>query len=319
MHKCWHLSLYLLLLVCCGLWPQALMAKQIQYQHSAGQVEQQFSYSWQHQNATYHLKFAIPTSSFNAMPNTQPAFSNAIMQREIEVALLKYAQTIDPKSARISVQRQSTKIEYGVKSTSRQSGTKIMERLKTISKEARRSYLDSHFYTDYTSLLGQSAIKHDHAKYAHLSHEHLRPIVDAIKAMQQNSNDPREFIRIALSWMQSIPYSTLEDRISSNGAGFVSPKDLLQQNQGDCDSKATFLAALMKAYSTGVRQKMVLLPEHALLAVAIGARPNDRSINHEGIDYVLLEAAGPGYFDIGQAADTTLMGIRNRQYTLETM
>jgi hypothetical protein len=64
---------------------------------------------------------------------------------------------------------------------------------------------------------------------------------------------------------------------------------------------------------------MVLLPKHALLAVAVRPKPNDKVVTENGIEYVLLEAAGPGYFDIGEVADSTLMGIRNRQFILETM
>ncbi|WP_371196178.1 hypothetical protein [Glaciecola sp. SC05] len=306
----------LLLLLCT---PLSATAKQIKYQHVPSATKNAFAYSWRVADTTYHLKFDIPASSFRQMPVTQPAFSNDIMQREIEVALLKHAQTIDPKTARIKVTRQATRIEYGVTSSSEKAGKTIMARLKTLSLEARETYLSTHFYTDFTSELGKSSIKHDHAKYAALSSVHLTPVVEAIQAMQQNNKDPREFIQLALSWMQSIPYNTLQSRVSSNGAGYVSPKDLLVQNQGDCDSKAAFLASLLRAYNESVRQKMVLLPKHALLAVAIRAKPGDKTIRHDGIEYVLLEAAGPGYFAIGEAADNTLMGIRNRQFSLEAM
>lgn len=297
----------------------AVTAKQTHFKHQLKAANHQFSYSWQKDDAQYALQFTLPTVLFENMPSTQAAFSNVIMQREIEVALLKHAQSVDPRTGRVSVKRQGSVLEYSVNSRSQADAQSIMQALETISITARADYLSQRFYTDYKTILGVEAIKHDHAKYAQLSADGLIPVVDAIKAMQQNVNDPREFIGIALSWMQSIPYSTLEDRVSSNGSGYVSPKDLLMQNQGDCDSKATFLAALMRAYSQSVQQKLVLLPKHALLAVAIPANPDEKTISSNGTVYVLLEAAGPGYFDIGQVADSTLLDIRNRQYSLEAM
>jgi hypothetical protein len=308
-----------ILLALALMFPHALFAKQIHYKHTSTAGAQQFSYRWQIKDKTYDLSFKIETSAFASMPATQPAFSNALMQREIEVALLKYGKTIDPRSGRVNVKGNQGRIEYGVTSRSQIDGEIIMKKLKQLSKDARESYLSANFYTDYATKLGVSAVKHDHAKYAEMSVKPLIVVVDAIKAMQQNVNDPREFIQLALSWMQSIPYDTLQDRASSNGAGFVSPKDLLLQNQGDCDSKATFLAALMRAYSESLRQKMVLLPKHALLAIAIRAMPEDKTIMHDGIQYVLLEAAGPGYFAIGEVAKRTMRGIRNRQFSVEAM
>lgn len=308
-----------LLLLCILLQFPSASAKQLKFVHLPSASKHQFSYSWQAHDAHYQLDFAIPFSAFTNMPSTQAAFSNAIMQREVEVALLKYAKSVDPRRGRISIQFRNNRLEYGVRSVSPSAGQEIMGELKALSAEASTRYLNDNFYMDYVSTMGADAIKHDHAKYAALSTEAILPIVDAIKALQQNVNDPREFIQIALSWMQSIPYNTLENRVSSNGAGYVSPKDLLLQNQGDCDSKATFLAALMKGYSAALQQTLVLLPKHALLAIAVRAKPNEKTISKDGIDYVLLEAAGPGYFNIGEVSDSTMMGIRNRQYTLETM
>jgi hypothetical protein len=219
----------------------------------------------------------------------------------------------------VDVRRQGDRLTYSVKSRDQSVAQATLLELQEEAENAKSMYLNAHFYTSYTSPAGASAIKHDHSKYAAQSAGALTPLVEAIKAMQVNPNDAREFIAISLSWIQSIPYDTLENRISSNGAGFVSPRDLLQQNKGDCDSKATLFAALLRAYSASVRQKLILLPEHALLAVAIRARPDDAIVTHDGIEYVLLEAVGPGYFEIGEVADSTLIGIRNRQYTLEQM
>jgi hypothetical protein len=311
--------LMIALLGICLLLPSLALAKQITFKHVATPKQHSFAYAWRMQDASFTLNFTLSAKTFTAMPNTRPAFSNDVMQREIEVALLKYAKTLDPRRGRVEIKRRGKVIEYGVSSPSESTNQDIMQMLKSISAEAKQQYLSDHFYTYYSSPLGVSAVKHDHAKYAKMSADSLTPVVAAIKGMQINVNDPREFIQIALNWMQSIPYDTLENRVTSNGAGYVSPKDLLVQNQGDCDSKATFLAALIRAYSSSVQQKMVLLPQHALLAIAIRPDANEKTVSQDGIEYVLLEAAGPGYFDIGKVADSTWMDIINRQYSLDRM
>ncbi|WP_395344972.1 hypothetical protein PN836_009320 [Ningiella sp. W23] len=294
-------------------------AKQLVFDYDAQNGLETFSYQWQENNEVLNLSFSIDSERFKSMPQTKAAFSNDRMQREIQVALLKHAQQVNPRLARVEVKRQGQRVQFGVSSRTPEHGEKIMAELKETSKLARQTFLDEHFFTDYRAKTGAMAIKQDHARYAKQSAEALEPIVDAIKRNLDNPDDPRAFISLALSWLQSIPYNTMESRLSSNGAGFVSPKDLLLQNQGDCDSKATFLAALLRAYSAGAKMQLVLLPEHALLAVALPKKPDEKIVKHEGINYILLEATGPAYFDIGEVDEDTWRAIKNRQYSLEAM
>ena len=296
-----------------------VQAKQTQFVHKNLSGDKSFSFAWQDGEANYTLAFSIDAEAFKAMPSTKAAFSNARLQREVEIALLRAAKDLDPRKGRVKVQRVANRLEYEVLSRSQDNANTIMQNLNDIKETARSAYLESHFYSHFITSSGVSTVKHDHLKYAQMSADALQPVVEAIKNLQQNPRNPREFIKIALSWLQSIPYNTLEDRRSSNGAGYLSPRDLMLRNQGDCDSKATLLMALMRAYASSLPQIMVLLPEHALLAIAIPPQKTDKTISHEGISYVLLEAAGPAYFKVGQAAKTTLRDIANRQYRIEAL
>nr|WP_136250507.1 hypothetical protein [Ningiella ruwaisensis] len=294
-------------------------AKQLAFSSTSVPEGQSFNYTWKREDTEYNLSFTLDTEAFKRMPSSSAAFSNALMQREIEIALLKYAQNLDPREAKVDIKRVGKNLQYGVSSRNEEKARDIMKALDEAGNQAKADYFKRSYFTKYSGPSGADAVKQDHVRYAKESADALMPVVEAIKTIQDNANDAREFIEIALSWMQSIPYDVMENRLSSNGAGFVSPKDLLLQNQGDCDSKATFLAALLQAYNQGVKQNMVLLPEHALLAVALNPQPNDEFITHKGLTYILLEAAGPGYFAVGEASDSTLLKIRNRQYTLEQM
>lgn len=306
-------------LVCMFLIFQTASAEQSGFAYSNSRASHNFSFQWQLEEQSYHLEFSIDNALFDAMPTTRPAFSNDMLQRHMEIALLQNAKNLDVTQARVEVFRRNQELQYRVISRDKVLAQQTLDNLEKQAEESRLAFLDSNYFTPYESAMGIQAIKHDHAKYAANSVDGLMPVVEAIKEMQANPNDSREFIAISLSWIQSIPYDTLESRVSSNGAGYVSPRDLLTQNKGDCDSKTTLLAALLRAYSASVRQHLVLLPEHALLAVAIRPKPEDTIITQDGVKYVLLEAVGPAYFAIGEVADTSLMGVRNRQYTLELM
>lgn len=49
------------------------------------------------------------------------------------------------------------------------------------------------------------------------------------------------YVNLVLSWVQSIPYNKLEERLNSNGAGYLPPLSVVVNNQGDCDSKAVLM------------------------------------------------------------------------------
>ena len=140
---------------------------------------------------------------------------------------------------------------------------------------------------DFTDHLQREFVQNDYVQYARESLDGLQPVAEAIKATQQNPTDPREFTLVAMTWLQSIPYNDLLSRNDSNGAGFLAPIDLLRRNIGDCDSKSTLLAALLKAYDKRLNVYMVLLPKHALLAVFLPRTTNKHCILTAVICYLL--------------------------------
>lgn len=276
----------------------------------------EFSYQWKHNKQTYNLNYAIANQSLYSMPDSPSTYSSVLLEEFVYRNVVQEAKLIDPTLAKINVTRKNDGLSFNVKSRDKSDAQQILTRLKKAHLSAQDDYWSEHMFVQYTANMGQTGIRHDHSRYTNLSAKSLTPIVDAIKAMQQQANNPREFLTIALSWVQSIPYNTLESRLSSNGAGFVSPRDLMMQNQGDCDSKSTLLAAILKAYNPHIDVQMVYLPNHALLGVGMRKLPKEMTVNQKGIDYVLLEPTGPAQFNIGEVADTTKLALRNRQFDM---
>lgn len=279
----------------------------------------QFDYTWQQNNQELSLSFALSNADLMAMPSSPVAYSQNIFQQSVYVRVMQEAQKIDSTLGKINIIKTASGMSFRVSSTSNQQAEQILAQLERAHNQAELDYWDEHFFIQYTDQRGAVGIRHDHAKYTNLSSSFLNPIVNAIKSLQKRPNDSREFIQIALGWIQNIPYNPLINRISSNGAGFVSPKDLLLFNQGDCDSKSTLMAALLKAYDPHIKVQMIYLPNHALLGVSIQPKTQERTIRLAGVDYVLIEPTGPAQLAIGELPKSSTLALRNRQIDMTTL
>lgn len=294
-------------------------AQQSNFSKASKSLNTEFNYKWRHQDSEYQLSFIIDTATLYAMPPSPPNYSLKVFQEKVYLEVMHAASKIDVKVASIDIKKNSTGLSFNVSSRYPNQAQIVLDELKIVHDKAQEAYWSDNFFIKYSSTSGADIIRHDHAKYTSLSSLSLYPIVEAIKNMQTNPQDMREFIHIALAWIQSIPYSKLEDRLSSNGSGFVSPRDLLIQNQGDCDSKSTLMAALLKAYNQNIDLHMVYLPKHALLAINIRAQDDEMTIRYRGKEYVLLEPTGPAQLSLGKVADTSKRSLQNHQFTLTSL
>jgi hypothetical protein len=73
---------------------------------------------------------------------------------------------------------------------------------------------------------------------------------------------------------------------------------VLVQGAGDCDSKSAAFCALWRQIPA--RALLVLVPEHALIAVEGKAGPDQKSIRLGNRTFILCEVAGPGRFRPGE-------------------
>jgi hypothetical protein len=147
-------------------------------------------------------------------------------------------------------------------------------------------------------------VRPDYAALARGQADLLRPMARAI-AEAAGTGETRRQVAIALALLQEIPYDELRTRGATDGTGFAVPAELLHVNQGDCDSKATALASLMRTFAPETATAIVLLPGHAVLAADLEPRPGDRTVELDGQRFVLMEPAGPARIPLGQISDTS--------------
>jgi hypothetical protein len=146
-----------------------------------------------------------------------------------------------------------------------------------------------------------SRVRPDYAQLARAQADVLKPLSAAI-ARTARGGDLRARTALALAFLQTIPYDELSVRGATDGTGFAVPAELLHVNRGDCDSKATALAALMHTFAPEVDTAIVLLPGHAVMAADLPVQAGDRTVRLDGRRFVLMEPAGPGRFPVGQVS-----------------
>ena len=310
-----------LALLSCSLWLSAVTvcaAQQLDFQRSEDDSSIQLAYRWKDfQNQEQSLSFTLDKQQINRQFQKLKTYQPLVAQQHIRLAMQRAARAVDPKQARISVRMLGQSLQYQVRARNPAIIDEWQTRLLSLEDQAFDDYLANNYYARYHDYLGQEGVKPDHLRYANESIDTLLPAANAIYAKLLDNSQPRAYVNILLSWLQSIPYDNLENRLTSNGSGFLPPADVLISNHGDCDSKTTLAVALLRSMLPNMSMVILYLPGHALLGVQLSHREKDATVNIEGIDYLLVEPTGPAAYSVGEAAPTSLSAIAGNMFTYE--
>jgi len=185
-----------------------------------------------------------------------------------------------------------------------------------LEKDLMLEHLKQNYYTQFVSFDNNLAIKPDHILFAQTSAADVSTLKGLI-LKNVSDESVRTVSDYVLSFVQSIPYSTLESRVTSTGAGFNPPLQTLWQNQGDCDSKVTLSAAIFRALMPRMKMMLVFIDNHALLAMNIPNKGNELTITVDGLVYILAEPTGPAMMRLGELSTDSEFAIRNGRYYAE--
>ena len=143
---------------------------------------------------------------------------------------------------------------------------------------------------------GGYSLQVDYARIANEFRHLMKPLAAAVK-QTAGSTKERAVVEHTLSFFQSIPYNNFKTRnvLAGGSFGYVLPTKLLQGNEGDCDSKSTAVAATLLSLVPSRSVIILLIPNHALLGVAIRPQRGDATYKHKNKTYVLMEPTTPGY------------------------
>ena len=313
MNKLLFLLSFILLL---GITP-AVDAQQLAFKKTAKGGQTRFDYRWVDQNNTpQQLNFTIANKVLFSRFRHFRAYQSKTVQRTILVALQKETAKLDPKKIKVDFINRPHGIEIQATGTDQKLMTATLNGLNKIRDKIQADYLTKNYYDTLTDNFGKTGVKPHHARFAKESRSDMKPIVDAILAHRPQLKG-RQLAEFILGFVQSIPYSTLESRRESNGAGFSPPLRLLNNNQGDCDSKVTLMASIFNAIYPRSKVAIIYLPEHALIGVQMGHRGNDKYIKIEGRNFILAEPTGPGMIPFAKIAKSSEYFIDGQQYNYQ--
>jgi hypothetical protein len=291
-------------------------AQQLDFNKSKKNKEMSFNYTWSdHQELTRDIAFALPLRQLNRQNHKK--FIPDLAQQYVYIELHKAARKIDPREARVQIQHRGQDIHIQVTSRSNNLLDKWQRSMNQSQDKALDQYLKDNYYSHFRSHLGQKAVKPDHLRYISENQAALLPIAQAVYDKLPTNSETRSYVNLVLSWVQSIPYNELKNRISSNGAGYLPPLSVVANNQGDCDSKTVLMASLIRSLLPEVKMTMIFLPNHALLGIVLPFRTNEQTIDVDGLDYLLMEPTGPAKIPLGEIANSSARDIAGNMYSLE--
>ena len=243
------------------------------------------------------------------------AYRPARMQEDVLQSLLQQAGTEFPE-VQFTLSRPDMKLH--LKSRNQDKAREALTWATRQRSKLEAQWLMQHYFQPFTPPDGGPAIKQDHVRIALESRAELAPLAEQLKQEGATETEARQkTVAHMLDFIQAIPYQLLDSQSGRSGKGFLSPRQVLEQNRGDCDSKVTLMAAMLAQLFPELKQVMVFAPGHALLGVALPAKPGDETLMWEGESYLLLEPTGPGQFAMGQIASTSKTLIDSKQLNVQ--
>jgi len=291
-------------------------AQQIAFDKTKQNKEVNFNYTWSdHQDQIRDIAFALPLRQLNKQNHKK--FIPDLAQQYVYIALHKAARKIDPREARVQIQHRGQDIYIEVTSRSTKLFDKWQRSMNQSKTNALDQYLEDNYYSHFRTYLGQEAIKPDHLRYILENTAALLPVAQAVYNKLPSNTETRSYVNLVLSWVQSIPYNELNNRVTSNGAGYLPPLSVVANNQGDCDSKTVLMASLVRSLIPEVKMVMVYLPNHALLGIVLPFRTDEQTIKIDGMDYLLMEPTGPAKIPLGEIANRSARDLAGNMYSFE--
>lgn len=113
------------------------------------------------------------------------------------------------------------------------------------------------------------------------------------------------FVQTALRYKQPDPVYK-----GKHTGGLLLPLTAVIMGWGDCDTKSGLMASILSNWGQ-MRMVGVGVPGHYLMGVLQIPEKGDVFVSYGGLQYVLVEPAGPAWFPVGQVADTTMTLLRN--------
>ncbi|MCW8832833.1 MAG: hypothetical protein OQK09_12595 [Colwellia sp.] len=306
-----------IILCFCLLLPCSLTAKQLSFTKRAQDELYLFNYQWlDHQKAQQEISFNLSKAALFERFRLLKIYKSEFAQKSILRAVKKQLRQTPLEGAQAFFQQQNGKMTIQVKGLEEANVNRAYQEVKRLEQQETTKYFKENYYQPFTNHDNQLGIKVNHIDVANNSVADFKSLKGIIleKVSIQNI---RKVTNYVLSFVQTIPYSTLESRGTSSGSGFNPPAKLIWENQGDCDSKMTLTATLLRALMPRIDMAMVYIDEHAFIGIAVPAQSGEMTVRFQGIEYVLAEPTGPALYPLGVLAPESELAINQGRYVVQ--
>ena len=293
-------------------------AEQIHFSKTLIDSQFHFDYQWlDHNKEKQSISFALPKQEIFDRYREFSIYQPKLAQEYVNKSLKKYFKKSPVQGVQIAFKEENGYFQAQIKSPNSQLLQSTSEKINQLEQKFTHEYLTKKYYHRFITPNLTAAIKPDHGRIAFESVNDLKSLKPIILE-QSFIKNIRKVSNYVLGFVQNIPYSTLESRITSSGAGFSPPLKLLWENQGDCDSKVTLTATLLRVLMPRIKLALIYIENHAFIGIKVTPQGDDITVEKNGITYVLAEPTGPAVLALGKIAEESEQAIYNGHYTLET-
>lgn len=295
----------------------SISAKQISFNKQLNNDHYRFSYQWlDHNKEPQSMSFSLTKTAlfqrFRALKRFQGDYAQKTIMRQVKQQVNK---TSLPGAQAVFL-RQNGKTVIQVKGHNEANVALFYQKIKEIERAVTTEFFKKNYFQHFTTPEQEQGIKMDYVSIARDSvadFKTLKPLI----LEQVSIKNIRKVTDYVLSFVQSIPYSPLTSRIDSSGAGFNPPAKLIWENQGDCDSKVTLTATILRALMPRIDMAMIYIDQHAFIGIAVPANAGEMTINYQGVSYLLGEPTGPGKYRLGKLAPESELAVNQGRYVAE--
>lgn len=292
-------------------------AEQISFSKEKHGDDYHFNYQWKTQNKeTKQLSFPLSQDALLNKFRDFKAYKPVVAQQVINQSLYRAIKKTPMKGVRVHFQNSGENMDMRLVSRDDELINAATIKIKALERQITQDYFEDNYYQHFVTFDQQRGVKPHHVNFAKDSVEDLRAL-KAIMLEQVSIRSVRSATDFALSFVQTIPYSTLESRVSSPGAGFSPPLRVLWENKGDCDSKVTLTASLLRMLMPRVKIALIFIDQHALIGIEVPPLSGDESITHDDVIYALAEPTGPRLLSLGKIAESSAQAIAAGHYVIE--
>lgn len=315
-----HLNVRLIL---CTSWllllllPTTLLAEQLSFSKQEQDESYLFTYQWldsnkNEQGLSFQLSKNVLFNQFRDFQNYQPTMANLYINKNI----LKAWRRNPILHSELNLVKERDHYKLVLTANNNKALMESREQLSILEKGITQQYFEEHYYHRFINHNGLLSIKPNHIAIADASVDSFK-IIKPLILSQVETESIRVVTNYILGFSQAIPYSELQSRTTSSGQGFNTPYKLLWENQGDCDSKVTMSAAILRALMPRVKIIMVFIDGHALMGIEARPQGSDVTLVHNKQTYVLGEPTGPAIWPLGTVAQDSEQAVLSGLYHVE--